>query len=111
MKKQWNTRMRKQQLFNNHTTFVQQRKTMKNDNETPIKHNNEEQHWNTAMTNKKLQRKQQWNIKVKKQQSYNNHTTIVQQWKTYGTHELNTTINKNEKQHINTAITLSNEKQ
>ena len=26
--------MRKQELFNNHTTFVQQRKTMKNENET-----------------------------------------------------------------------------
>ena len=26
--------MRKQQLFNNHTTFVLQRKTMKNENET-----------------------------------------------------------------------------
>ena len=32
--KQWITRMTKQQLFNNHTTIVQQRKTMKYENET-----------------------------------------------------------------------------
>ena len=87
---------------NEKTTIVQQsynirtaKKTMKNENETTIKHNNEEQHWNTAMTNKKLQRKQQWNIKVKKQQSYNNHTTFVQQWKTNETHEWNTAMKHN----------------
>ena len=50
--------------------------------------------------------------KNEKQQSYNNHTTIVQQWKTNETHEWNTTMKHNiEKQHTNTAMTLSNEKQ
>jgi hypothetical protein len=35
--------MTKQQLFNNHTTIVQQRKTIKNENEA--------HQWNTTMKN------------------------------------------------------------
>ena len=70
------------------------------------------------MTNNKLQqRKQQWITKVK--QSYNNHTTIVQQWyyncstmKKPITH-MNEIRNGTEqwKQNWNTVMTHSNEKQ
>ena len=80
---------------NEKTRIVQQSyniRTTKKNNEkrkwnTPIKHNNEDKHWNTAMTNNKLKQwKQQWNTKVKKQQSYNNqkpmkHTNETQ-WNT-----------------------------
>ena len=63
---------------------------MKHDNETqqcktPYKHSNDTQQWKTINV-------QQWKRRMKKQQSYNNHITIVQQWKKMKHKNENTTI-------------------
>ena len=102
---QWNTRIKKQQFYNNHTTIFQQSKPMKHTNETRkwnttmknnIKHSNDTWQWKATIVE---QRKQQWNKRTENQQSYNIHTTIVQQWKpmkhTNVTRKWNTTMKNN----------------
>ena len=56
---------------------------MKQENETQqwkttLKHSNDTEQWRTTIVQ---QWKQQWNKRKGKEQSYNNHTTIVQQCK------------------------------
>ena len=58
-----------------------------------MKHNNEKQHINTVDTQQwKTTTVQKWKTRMKKQQSYNNHITIVQQWKTIEHKNEKTTI-------------------
>ena len=82
-KQQRNTRMKN----NNHTTIDQQLKTIEIHKwNTRMKHNNQKQHWNTAVTQKwkttmEQQWKQQWKTRMKKRTKHNSHATNVQPWK------------------------------
>ena len=54
---------------------------MKQENETQwkttLKHSNDTDQWRTTIV---LQWQQQWNKRKEKEQTYNNHTTIVRKW-------------------------------
>ena len=71
-----------QQTYKNHWTM---KTNETHESNTKIKPNNEKQHWNTAMTHSNEKQQLYYNEKTMRhkvvKQSYNNHTTIVQQWK------------------------------